>query len=85
MRDTVAGLTVAKPEFALMFSCIGRGPFFYGGEDRDLLALRERFPGLPILGTYGSGQLAPFLSTGKRATQQLHNTVVTALIGSAPA
>ena len=85
MRDTVAGLSVAKPEFALMFSCIGRGPFFYGGEDRDLLALHERFPGLPILGTYGSGQLAPFLSAGKRATQQLHNTVVTALIGSAPA
>ena len=84
MRDTVAGLTVAKPDFALMFSCIGRGPFFYGGDDRDLQALRERFPGLPILGAYGNWQLAPFLSAGKRATQQLQNTVVTALIGSAP-
>ena len=77
MRDTVAGLAVTTPAFALMFSCIGRGPFFYGGEDRDLLALRERFPDLPILGVYGSGQLAP--------TQQLHNAVVTALIGSLPA
>lgn len=81
MRDSVSRLAVTQPSFALMFSCIGRGPFFYGGEDRDLMILRERFPGLPILGAYGSGQLAPRISAGKNATQTLHNAVVTALIG----
>jgi hypothetical protein len=48
-----------RPDFALMFSCIGRGPLFYGNDDRDLLAFRERFPGVPLLGAYGSGQIAP--------------------------
>jgi len=57
-----------------MFSCIGRGPYFYGGEDRDLLVFTERFPGVPLLGLYGSGQIAP--SNGGRL---LHNSVVTAL------
>jgi len=57
-----------------MFSCIGRGPYFYGGEDRDLQALTSRFPGLPVLGLYGSNQIAP-LNGGRL----LHNGVVTAL------
>lgn len=46
------------PDFALLFSCIGRGPYFYGGEDRDLAALVARFPGMPLAGTYGTGQIA---------------------------
>ena len=41
-----------------MFSCIGRGPYFYGGDDRDLALLCRRFPGLPVLGTYSTGQIA---------------------------
>jgi small ligand-binding sensory domain FIST len=45
--------------FGLLFSCISRGPWFYGGEDRDLAAWRERFPGMPMLGAYGLGQIAP--------------------------
>ena len=81
MRDSVSRLAVTQPSFALMFSCIGRGPFFYGGEDRDLMILHERFPDLPILGAYGNGQLAPCVSAGKNSTQTLHNAVVTALIG----
>jgi small ligand-binding sensory domain FIST len=65
----------AAPAGALMFSCIGRGPYFYGGEDHDLDALRQRFPDLPILGTYGTGQIAP--SPG--GNRPLQNAVVTAL------
>jgi small ligand-binding sensory domain FIST len=63
-----------------MFSCIGRGPYFYGGEDRDLDILRERFPKLPILGTYGTGQIAPTTSTAHYFNRQLQNAVVTALV-----
>ena len=76
MRDTLAalGAELPQPSLGLMFSCIGRGPYFYGGEDRDLLVFTERFPGVPLLGLYGSGQIAP--SNGGRL---LHNSVVTAL------
>lgn len=59
MRQLLAAAEGPAPAFALMFSCIGRGPLFYGDDDRDLLAFRERFPGVPLLGAYGSGQIAP--------------------------
>ncbi len=59
MRRLLAAADGPAPAFALMFSCMGRGPLFYGGEDRDLLAFRERHPGAPLLGAYGSGQIAP--------------------------
>lgn len=68
------------PACALMFSCIGRGPYFYGGEDRDLDLLRERFPKLPILGTYGTGQIAPTTRVAHCFNRQLQNAVVTALV-----
>lgn len=48
----------ASPAFALMFPCLGRGPWFYGGEDRDILAFTRRFPGLPLIGFYGNGEIA---------------------------
>ena len=73
------------PVGALMFSCIGRGPYFYGGEDHDLDALRQRFPALPLLGTYGTGQIAPAVLTSGSAphgNRPLHNAVVTALLSS---
>jgi len=80
MRDSLAAAVDGEkaPDFALMFSCIGRGPLFYGGEDRDLLAFRERLPGVPLLGAYGSGQIAP-LGSGNQLFQ---NTVVTLLFES---
>lgn len=46
------------PDFALMFSCLGRGPYFFQGHDRDLALLSARFPSLPVLGAYGGGEIA---------------------------
>ncbi len=82
MRETIARLAANSPDpaCALVFSCIGRGPFFYGSEDRDLDVLRERFPKLPILGVYGTGQIAPTTSGAQRSNRQLQNAVITALI-----
>lgn len=82
MRQTLTRLSAATPDpaCALMFSCIGRGPYFYGGEDRDLDILRETFPGLPLLGTYGTGQIAPPPAAGQQINRQLQNAVVTALV-----
>lgn len=67
------------PAFAIQCSCIGRGPLFYNGDDHDLTAWRERFPGVPLIGAYGSGQLAPYGA----ANQLWQNTVVTALFSEA--
>ena len=81
MRDVLDGLIARRsiensPACALMFSCIGRGPYFYGGDDRDLVLLCDRFPGLPVLGTYSTGQIAP----SRYGNRQRQNSVVTALI-----
>lgn len=61
MDAMVARVGARRPEppaFALMFPCLGRGPWFYGGEDRDIRALTRRFPGLPLVGFYGNGEIA---------------------------
>lgn len=47
------------PDFALLFPCMGRGPHFFGNRDRDLDALKAQFPGLPVIGFYGNGEIAP--------------------------
>jgi small ligand-binding sensory domain FIST len=49
----------ATPAFGLLFSCLGRGPWFYGGVDHDLAVLINRHPGLPVLGGYCGGEIAP--------------------------
>jgi len=49
----------ARPDFGLFFSCLGRGPYFYGGVDRDLSLLRKQFPHMPLIGFYGNGEIAP--------------------------
>jgi small ligand-binding sensory domain FIST len=49
----------ADPDFALLFPCMGRGPHFFGNRDRDLDVLRTRFPGLPVIGFYGNGEIGP--------------------------
>ncbi|PKO38491.1 MAG: hypothetical protein CVU33_08390 [Betaproteobacteria bacterium HGW-Betaproteobacteria-6] len=67
------------PNFALMLSCIGRGPLFYGNDDRDLLAFRDTFPDTPLLGAYGTGQIAPLAGHNRL----FHNTALTLLFESA--
>jgi small ligand-binding sensory domain FIST len=50
---------LANPvDFALMFSCLGRGPYFYNGIDRDLKVITQTFPRMPLLGFYGNGEIA---------------------------
>lgn len=73
-----AAASCPTPDFALMLSCIGRGPLFYGGDDRDLNTFRRRFPGVPLLGAYGTGQIHPFAGDNR----QFQNSVVTLLFQS---
>ncbi len=63
------------PDFALVFSCMGRGPYFFGHTDEDLECLKRQLPGVPLLGAYGCGEIA---STGQGA-EVLHNSAVIGL------
>lgn len=57
--DRVEKQLSGKPDFGLFFPCMGRGPYFYGGIDRDLELLKGRFPGMPLIGFYGNGEIGP--------------------------
>ena len=59
MATTLEAELPAQPQFGLLFSCLGRGPYLYGGVDRDLLLLKQKFPGMPLIGFYGNGEIAP--------------------------
>ncbi|MRD71744.1 hypothetical protein GH865_00530 [Rhodocyclus tenuis] len=79
MRHTLDRLAADSRDAkgALLFSCIGRGPYFYGGEDTDLALFAEYFPGLPLLGVYGTAQIAPGCAGSNR---QLRHGAVAALL-----
>ena len=57
--DRVEKQLSGQPDFGLFFPCMGRGPYFYGGIDRDLELLKSRFRGMPIIGFYGNCEIAP--------------------------
>lgn len=62
MRMTIDRLDAQlgkTPDFGLLFPCMGRGPYFYGGEDRDWSLFRQRYPGIPLIGFYGNGEIGP--------------------------
>ncbi|MEQ1487115.1 MAG: FIST C-terminal domain-containing protein [Methylotenera sp.] len=46
-----------KIDFGLLFSCLGRGPF-YDGIDHDLQVITQQLPNMPLLGFYGNGEIA---------------------------
>ncbi len=48
-----------SPSFGLLFSCLGRGPYFYNGVDRDLELIQRMLPDMPLIGFYGNGEIAP--------------------------
>jgi len=52
------GELAAPPEFGLLFSCLGRGPYFYNGVDRDLELMQKLLPDMPLIGFYGNGEIA---------------------------
>ncbi len=68
MLSRLADDRLDDPAFALMFPCMGRGPFFYGGADKDIRVVTRRFPDLPLIGFYGNGEIA-HLDGGNRLLQ----------------
>jgi small ligand-binding sensory domain FIST len=58
MVSRLGGQRPEAPIFGLMYPCMGRGPYFYGGVDKDIQVLKERFPEMPFIGFYGNGEIA---------------------------
>lgn len=58
MSQRLAAELGKPPEFGLLFSCLGRGPYFYNGTDRDLKVITQTFPHMPLLGFYGNSEIA---------------------------
>ncbi|MFC4161355.1 FIST C-terminal domain-containing protein [Chitinimonas lacunae] len=61
--------------FGLLFSCGSRGAAFHGGIEGDWRAIRQARPGLPLVGFYGNGQIAPVGGENRL----LHHSVVVSL------
>lgn len=48
-----------EPVFGLVFSCLARGPHLYDGVEQEIALLKHCYPGLPLIGFYGNGEIAP--------------------------
>ena len=59
MYNVYASPSVKKLSPPAFFPCMGRGPYFYGGVDRDLDLVTSRYPGMPLIGFYGNGEIGP--------------------------
>ncbi|MEE2961391.1 MAG: FIST C-terminal domain-containing protein [Myxococcota bacterium] len=46
-----------KPYAGLYFSCVGRGPFLFDGEAKEVELIDKFFPDLPWLGFFSNGEL----------------------------
>jgi small ligand-binding sensory domain FIST len=68
----------AKAEFGLLFSCLGRGPFF-DGIDHDLKVITQQLPNMPLLGFYGNGEIANIAGKNQLLT---HSAVLSLFSGN---
>lgn len=62
-KEVDVKLTTVKsdpaPQFVLLFNCAGRGPAFFDGRDADWDIVKRTYPGVPLIGFYGNGEIAP--------------------------
>lgn len=65
MLDRLGSDTLDAPAFGLFFPCLGRGPDFYGGDERDIALILDRHPDLPLIGFYGNGEIARLNGTNR--------------------
>lgn len=59
LEDLRARMEGSKPVMGFYFNCCARGELLYGTHGQDVALIREYFPGLPVLGFFSFGELAP--------------------------
>lgn len=59
LQDLQAQLGEEKPAFGFYFNCCARGQLLYGEPSHDIQVIRQAFPGVPIAGFSGYGEMAP--------------------------
>lgn len=58
----------SAPAFAIMIASAGRGPSLHNGRDAEWDALCKRWPGLPLIGFYGNGEIARYAGSNRVLT-----------------
>ena len=59
LEDLKNRIEPSKPAFGFYFNCGARGEALYNAPSADIAMIREAFPGVPILGFFAYGEIAP--------------------------
>lgn len=59
LEDLKGRVEPSKPAFGFYFNCGARGEALYNAPNADIAIIRESFPGIPILGFFAYGEIAP--------------------------
>ncbi len=59
LEDLKDRLAPSRPVMGFYFNCCARGELLYGKQGEDAALIREYFPGVPVLGFFSFGELAP--------------------------
>jgi small ligand-binding sensory domain FIST len=59
MIARTAGRPSGRERFAVYFNCCARGTSLYGEKDVDARAIASALPGVPLIGLFGNGEIAP--------------------------
>lgn len=57
MIDDVVRRAGGRAKAGVYFSCVGRGPGFFGGDGQEMAAIQQRLPDLPLVGFFGNGEI----------------------------
>lgn len=58
----------SAPRLVVMIASAGRGPSLHGGRDAEWEAVRRRWPGVPLIGFYGNGEISHFAGANRVLT-----------------
>jgi small ligand-binding sensory domain FIST len=57
MVESVSRRAGGRAKAGIYFSCIGRGPGFFGGDGHEMAAIQERLGDIPLVGFFGNGEI----------------------------
>jgi small ligand-binding sensory domain FIST len=58
MVEDVARRAGGRAKAGVYFSCVGRGPGFFGNDGHEMAAIRDRLGDVPLVGFFGNGEIA---------------------------